>query len=83
MSGIVPSDFKKVTYDVSTSGTSAILTAKLPAGFTMREYTRIFDLRHAKELGMSEQEYIYNQQEEMRKDLMARMILINKGRLLN
>jgi len=65
--------WQKVTYTVETSGQQAKVTAHLPKGFTMREFTRIFNLRHAPELKMTEAEYIIFQQGELLKDLMNRV----------
>lgn len=65
--------WQKVTYTVETSGQQATVTAHLPEGFTMRTYRRIFNLRHAPELKMTEAEYILFQQGELFKDLVARI----------
>ena len=57
----------------------------LPAGFTMTEYKRISDTRHAPSLGMTDEEYILFQTEELKKDLLARLkgLGIDKSKLLD
>lgn len=66
-------DFRKVRFEVQTHGTMAIVKAFLPPGFTMREYTRMYDLRHAKEMGMTDKEYAEYQHGKLKEDLMARI----------
>lgn len=63
----------KVIYDVHTTGTQCTVKATLPPGFTMREFTRVFDLRHAPSLDMTEEEYILWNQEQLKQQLMARI----------
>lgn len=65
--------WQKVTYTVVTSGQQCTVTAHLPKGFTMRTYNRIFNLRHAPSLNMTDAEYILFQQGELFKDLLARV----------
>lgn len=65
--------WKKVTYTVETAGQNCSVTAHLPEGFTMREFTRVFSLRHAPSLNMTDEEYILFQQSELMKDLMNRI----------
>lgn len=65
--------WKKVTFEVHTVGTQARITAHLPNEFTMRQFTRMYDLRHAPELGMTNQEYALWQSERLKEDLMLRI----------
>jgi len=78
---IIQKLWSKVTFDVTTKGSQATVTCRLPAVFTMPVYTRIYDLRHASGLGMSAKEYIEFQHDKLKEDLFNRLPL-DKRRLL-
>lgn len=79
MSDLQTLDIRKVTYNVVRSGTMISVHAILPLGFTMRTFNRIFDLRHAPELNMTDEEYILYQQERLRENLMERINVARHG----
>jgi hypothetical protein len=60
----------KITYDTVTRGGVVTITAHLPAGFTMREYSRVFQLKDA---GEDLRSFLLKQQDEMFADLVRRL----------
>lgn len=73
---IVPSveqTWQKIQFDVTTFGDRVTIKATLPEGFSQREFTRIYHLRDALDFGMSSQEWIEYQKEQMFQDLIKRI----------
>jgi hypothetical protein len=65
--------FKNIRYDVEKKLDQVTITANLPLGFTMRQFTRIYHLRDAADFKLTEGEYIELQKREMLKDLLQRI----------
>lgn len=64
---------RKIVYETVQYGTNITVTAYLPPGFTMGKFTLHFDLRHAKDLKMTEPEYIQYMQQQLFKKLIERL----------
>lgn len=74
---------RKVTYTVTTSRDRVTIVCHLPAGFTMREYTRTYKTKTADSFDMSLPDYIEWEKERLLEDLLNRInIPIGKSKLL-
>lgn len=82
VSGVEVRDERKITYDVTNKGGTVVILCHLPKGFKMREYTRMYFTKDAKDYGMTEEQYILWQKEELLKDLFARMEIVDKTKFL-
>jgi hypothetical protein len=65
--------WQKITYDVKYVGSSIWITAHLPAGFTMPEFTKVYNLDDAKDYDITPEAYIERMKERMFEDLLKRI----------
>lgn len=65
--------FGQIKYEVQQDWQKVTVKAILPLGFSMREFTRIYNLEDAKDFDMTDTEYIELQKREMLKDLLERI----------
>jgi hypothetical protein len=72
----------KIRYDTKQRSDSVEITAYLPPGFTMREYTRVFFLKDAGTGPNALQEFLIMQQNAMFVDLVARIPANRMQRLI-
>jgi len=73
---IVPSlenTWRKIEFAVTTFGDRVTIKATLPEGFSQREFTKIYHLRDAQDFGMTSQQWIEYQKEQMFQDLIKRI----------
>lgn len=65
--------FNGIRYEVIKTIDKVTITAYLPLGFSMPTFTRVYHLHDAKDLAMTETDYIELQKREMLKDLLERV----------
>jgi len=75
--------WQRVTYTVENRNGYVSITAHLPPGFSMPEFTRMYKLENAKTYGLSEWEYVELQQKEMFNDLIRRLPVADQAKLLS